>query len=91
MERKEVLDDMTKHLGSPTDSLSPTCFVLQGMGGGGKSQLALKYCEILQRKDSSAHILWIDATSVLTARQSVAMIAQRISPGVDTSDDEANL
>lgn len=91
VERKEVLDDMAKHLDSSRDSSKAPVYVLQGLGGCGKSQLALKYCQKTADETPERHVLWIDANSATTARQSIAKIVKLISPGIAITDDESNL
>ncbi|TVY17760.1 Nephrocystin-3, partial [Lachnellula arida] len=91
VERKQPLEDMKKHLRPPVGSSVPAVCVLQWMGGCGKSQLALKYCHLTRDNDPASHVLWVDATSITSARQSIATIVQIMSPGISAADDEANL
>jgi tetratricopeptide (TPR) repeat protein len=91
VEREEVLDDMKQHFESSENPSKPPVYVLQGLGGCGKSQLALKYCQKTRDEHPAWHVLWIDATSTTTARQSIATIVQIMSPGINTADNDANL
>jgi GTPase SAR1 family protein len=50
---------------------SPRSLALWGRGGSGKSQLALRYCERHQTEYDP--ILWIDAHSPNSARQSFSV------------------
>ena len=49
-----------------------TITVLHGMGGQGKTQLALQYCHLVR---SSRSVYWLDATSSRTLAQSFEMLA----------------
>ena len=58
---------------------SPRVVVVQGMGGQGKSQIALEYCRRKQ-KDSFSAIFWLDASSESSIRRSFAEISEYIKP-----------
>ncbi len=74
------------------DTTMPKLFVLIGMGGCGKSQLALDYCHKSQTSKTYSAMFWIDATSSRSAQQSIATIAEAMSkPAFDIADDEGNL
>ncbi|CAG8983215.1 hypothetical protein HYALB_00004043 [Hymenoscyphus albidus] len=51
--------------------------VLRGMGGQGKSQIALEYCRRAKEEGMNA-IFWIDATSEVTVRTSFQNIAEKL-------------
>ena len=56
--RKEILDKMCQYF--DTDRKSQHVFVLHGLGGSGKSQLAFKFLEdskTVQRYDSAKNII----------------------------------
>lgn len=50
-------------------------FMLHGMGGVGKSQIALRIAEMLKKNGSVKHVFWIDGSSTTTVDQSYANIA----------------
>ena len=67
-------------------------FILEGMGGSGKTQLALWYCQKAKEIGFMA-TLWINASSPSTVIQSYRSILRLISPGDETinNDSEAIL
>ncbi|ROW01599.1 hypothetical protein VSDG_02235 [Cytospora chrysosperma] len=56
-------------------------FHIWGMGGVGKTQIALKFAEECEQQNYQ--IFWIDATDVVTIQQSYRRIAQRLLPDAD--------
>ncbi|TVY57821.1 Calcium-independent phospholipase A2-gamma [Lachnellula suecica] len=94
VERKGPLEEIDINLSSKAKDhcSSPAICVLLGMGGCGKSQLALEFCH--RSKDSGAYtaIFWIDATSPASAIQSFASAARIMSKSVlDVADNETQL
>ena len=73
------------------DEIDPTVVVLIGMGGSGKTQLALKYCrrsKVNQRFDS---IFWVDASNPSSIFRSFANIEELIfNRKVDLADASAS-
>ncbi|KAL2135633.1 hypothetical protein VTI74DRAFT_7583 [Chaetomium olivicolor] len=69
-----------------TEEASPRReFLLYGMGGVGKTEVALKISEMLQRRFK--YIFFIDGSSVVTVLQSYAKIAkQHKLPGVEVDE-----
>jgi tetratricopeptide (TPR) repeat protein len=67
-------------------------FILQGMGGTGKTQLAFRCCEKAKEIGFMA-ALWIDAASPSTIIQSYRSVLHLISPGdeIASNDSEAIL
>lgn len=65
--------------------------VLTGMGGCGKSQLALAYCQAAEESGKYGMIFWIDATSPLSASQSFTSIADTMKCKVDTTNLAVNV
>lgn len=62
------------------------------MGGRGKSQLALEYCQHVEKDLSYRAIFWIDAMSAATIEKSLISVAQKLSkPGFDATDVEGNV
>ncbi|KAE9369693.1 hypothetical protein N431DRAFT_547106 [Stipitochalara longipes BDJ] len=61
---------------------SPHVAVLRGMGGQGKSQIAMEYCH--RKKDESCYdIFWIDATSESSVTSTLISISGLISTATD--------
>jgi tetratricopeptide (TPR) repeat protein len=70
----------------------PTVVVLHGMGGCGKSQLALEYCQQSENDNSYSAIFWVDATSPAIIEQGINDLARQLSkPGFDIVDVEGNI
>jgi len=92
VERKGLLEKIRRELHTGGDASWPMVFVLLGMGGCGKSQLALEYCHQAEHSRTYSAIFWIDATSPNTAQQGFTSAAQAMSkPNFGPSDDEGNL
>jgi len=64
----------------------PRIAVLQGMGGQGKSQVALEYCHRKKNSPYSA-IFWVDATNENTTIGSFQSISERIKSPTDHIPD----
>jgi tetratricopeptide (TPR) repeat protein len=63
-------------------------FVLQGMGGSGKTQLAFRCCQMAQEYNFLA-ALWINASSPSTVIQSYRAISRLISPGNEIGNEDS--
>jgi tetratricopeptide (TPR) repeat protein len=62
------------------------------MGGCGKSQLALEYCQQAEFNRVYSAIFWVDATSPPTIAQGFTAIARAMAKAnLDVADDEGNL
>lgn len=59
---------------------STTIAVIQGMGGQGKTQVALEYCRRARNNGKYAGIFWVDAASEVLLRRSLENIAEVIKP-----------
>lgn len=66
----------------------PHAVAIHGLGGTGKSQLALKYAE--DHKHCYDPVLWIDATSADTVRSSFERCATELKLFVDRSETNAS-
>ncbi|KAL1845172.1 hypothetical protein VTK73DRAFT_993 [Phialemonium thermophilum] len=66
--------------GSSSSSGAPRVAVLVGMGGAGKTQLALRYCREVEAQDSCRTLLWIDASSTRAAVKSFHDVARIVAP-----------
>ena len=84
--RKHLLERIENHLqgGEKSNDRSKTA-VLLGMGGQGKTQLALEYCR-MKRADYS--VFFVDATSEGTAFRSFEYIGSTLSPGSNFPNPE---
>lgn len=61
-------------------SRHPPVAVVLGMGGAGKTQIALRCCEILSQDEAVRSLLWIDASSNYSIAKSFADIAESLIP-----------
>jgi tetratricopeptide (TPR) repeat protein len=92
VERNGPLEQISHDLQALGHPSTPKVFVLLGMGGCGKSQLALEYCQQAEHNGTYSIIFWIDATSPSTAQQSFTTAAQAIlKPEFNAADEEGNL
>jgi tetratricopeptide (TPR) repeat protein len=66
--------------------LAPRIVVLRGLGGQGKTQVALEYCR--RAKNTQVRgIFWVEATSESTLRKSFESIAERVKGPDDILQD----
>lgn len=97
--RQQILSHVADLL-SAADGFTPPTIVLQGMGGQGKTQLALQFC--IQNRDRAGKndpnskryraIFWVDATSEAATRRSFLRIYELIkSPGAVLNDEDAQI
>ena len=61
------------------DHQSSRTVVLLGMGGSGKTQLALEFCRRAEKNLAFMAVVWIDALSPISVEQSFKVIAKQIS------------
>lgn len=64
--------------------------VLRGLGGQGKSQIALEHCRRAAKMEHIRAIFWIDASSDGSVKKSFQTIAAKIRPGQPIPDDATN-
>ena len=77
--------------GEPSRRLSTRVVVLQGMGGQGKSQIALEFCRRKRNNPFSA-IFWVDASSEHSLQGSLQSILERLkSPEAILQSREAQI
>ena len=81
--REDILQKIDEAL---SDGLGLHCAVLQGMGGQGKTQVALEYCH-RKRNESYSAIFWVDATNQDTVEGSFQSISERIKRQTDDLSD----
>jgi hypothetical protein len=64
--------------GTPEEPL--TVVVLLGLGGQGKTQLALEYCQTARAAKRFGVIVWLDASSAHTAQRGFGQLAAKFAP-----------
>ena len=90
--REALLSKIEEIFSNPTPAANSRVVILFGMGGCGKTQLALQYCQKSQAKGLFSSIFWIDASSPTTIAQSFSSIAGIITGNkADPKDLEANI
>lgn len=94
--REDTLEDMKSLLSSTSPEKGRLCeravVVLQGMGGIGKSQIALEY--LYRNSEDYSAVFWVDATNPNTVEESgrgimeslIAHYAQKHQGGLDFAD-----
>ena len=81
--REDILQRLDKAFSAGS---GPRIAVLQGMGGQGKSQIALEYCHRKKNTIYSA-IFWVDATTVDSTKGSFWAISEEIKRPADVLHD----
>jgi Cdc6-like AAA superfamily ATPase len=82
--RKNVLERIETVFSSRSER-GPHIVVLRGLGGQGKTQIALEYC---RRVKSIQRVFWVDASSESTVKESFQTIARKIkTPDEAVSND----
>ncbi|THX83485.1 FabD/lysophospholipase-like protein [Aureobasidium pullulans] len=79
--REEILkriDDAFQRSADATTTSKPPVFVLQAMGGQGKSQIALEYCR--RSRSRFQAIFWLDANLEASIQDGFERIAKRFDP-----------
>ncbi|KAF8544997.1 P-loop containing nucleoside triphosphate hydrolase protein, partial [Trichophaea hybrida] len=75
--REDILGRLSRRFFAPHGELSRRIFVLYGLGGSGKTQICLKFCERFKaRYVTFWGVFWIDATSNETTEESFKEIAR---------------
>ena len=82
--RKQAFTAIKEALDPERSNGSLKAFALYGMGGAGKTQIALQYAN--SSRDTYSAILWVSAESTISMGQSFRGIAQGL--GIVKSDDE---
>jgi predicted ATP-dependent serine protease len=75
--RAKQLEDMNKLLENRTGTSRRQILVLQGLGGIGKTQLAIEYA--VQNQQTYTAVLWANGKTVSALRLSLAQMAEQIS------------
>ena len=73
-----------------TSNSAPRIIVVRGLGGQGKTQVALEYCHRARKKGIKA-IFWVDATSERSVKTSLETISESIKSPAQTLQDEARV
>ncbi|KAJ8063067.1 hypothetical protein OCU04_008309 [Sclerotinia nivalis] len=82
--REDILERIEKGLSSESES---RVVVLRGLGGQGKTQIALEYCH-RARKNNIRSIFWVDATSANTTKKDFDAIWGHIKSPADAAQDD---
>jgi hypothetical protein len=77
--REDCLERLKRSVLDPIDS-STRIIVIRGMGGQGKTQIALEFCHRGLKESLFSACVWVDATSESTARKSLEAIFELIRP-----------
>ena len=73
------------------NSTSQEPLVLLGMGGSGKTQLALEFCRQAEENLGFMAVIWINASSPISVMQSYKVIAKKISKSQQDDADSESL
>ncbi|MGW4651141.1 FxSxx-COOH system tetratricopeptide repeat protein [Kitasatospora sp. NPDC004289] len=87
--RAELLAELHLRLGASTTAVVTAPQTLQGLGGVGKTQLALEYAH--RYRDRYDLVWWIDAEQAALIPAALARLAQRIGLPVDADADPVGL
>ncbi|KAI9858058.1 MAG: hypothetical protein M1813_007870 [Trichoglossum hirsutum] len=87
VERVELLREIEMAFANITGNTFPKIVVLVGMGGQGKTQLALEYCRVARKSGKFQAIFWIDASSSNSVSRGFETIAEKISSAGRVFDD----
>ena len=82
--RNDLLKELDIRLLSNPEA---TNVVLLGMGGSGKTQLALECCRRAEADSSFTAVIWLDALSPVTVAQSYNNIALKMTSGDQSTTD----
>ncbi|KAI9737602.1 MAG: hypothetical protein M1818_005606 [Claussenomyces sp. TS43310] len=77
--RDEIMRSIHDGFSTARDGVAAKVVVLLGLGGCGKSQLALQFCNECENVNNFNSIFWIDASSPDTLGPSFSSIAQQLS------------
>jgi NB-ARC domain len=82
--RDQALQEVRSHLEGAGHNTDLKAFALHGMGGVGKTQIALQYAD--KRRSNYDVVLWVAADNVISVGQSMRDIAQSL--GLINTDNE---
>lgn len=86
--REEEVEQMRVSLTPDQQTPDRKVLVLGGMGGIGKTQLAISYAKKYRRDYTS--VFWLNATSETTLKSSLRLVARRIAPGSANNTSDAD-
>lgn len=91
--RQDVLEKLSDCLENTTvHSTRRKAAILTGMGGQGKTQIALEYCQRAQLSKTYGIIVWIDASTEITLIRTFSNIVDKLpTPGLSFLDDNARV
>ncbi|OBT54871.1 hypothetical protein VE04_04686 [Pseudogymnoascus sp. 24MN13] len=90
--RKDFVETIQNHFQIRQNKSAPTIAVLYGMGGCGKTQVALEYCRQGQNRKWFSAIFWFDASTPASMAQSFSNAADKLSkPNFDAADVKGNI
>ncbi|KAI1417044.1 hypothetical protein F5Y13DRAFT_103576 [Hypoxylon sp. FL1857] len=91
VDRPGVLTEINR-LFDDQPTLSPRIVILQGMGGQGKTQLALRYCANARLQKQFNCILWIDAATRASTVRGLEDASEELNHNnLDLSDADARI
>ncbi|KFY16426.1 hypothetical protein V492_01335 [Pseudogymnoascus sp. VKM F-4246] len=79
--REKLLRAIEEGFSTETADSRPNVVTVIGMGGQGKSQLALEFCRKTSTERRFEVILWVDATNLKTLHRSFDAITEQITAG----------
>ncbi|CAM6086197.1 unnamed protein product [Calypogeia fissa] len=79
VERIDLLESVKSAVQQRREQQQRQVVVLLGMGGQGKSQLAMEYCRTARLLKEFRAVFWIDASSIKSAHRSFERIALKIA------------
>ena len=95
VERKKLSSRLEKLFSNGSNGSTPCLrtVVLLGMGGAGKTQVALRFCRQMKQNGRFRGIFWLDASSRNALESSMLAICKRLLPGrlVDNPRDGVSL
>ncbi|KAI0011560.1 P-loop containing nucleoside triphosphate hydrolase protein [Xylariaceae sp. FL0662B] len=90
VDRPEMLAQIDRRL--EEDTRAPKTVVLQGMGGQGKTQLALRYCNRARSRRCYDYIFWVDASTKASTTQDLKEIYEELGGNdQDKLDSDAQI
>jgi hypothetical protein len=89
--RHAILARLEELFDTSAPSSRTTVTVLLGMGGAGKTQLALEWCRRMKESGNFRAILWLDASSRQALYRAMEITAKLLSSGRQFDDAQASV
>ena len=86
--RRALLDELDKNL---LHNSQGRCVVMIGMGGIGKTQLALEFCLRAEEARKFMTIIWINASTPVSVMQGYSIAAKKLSRGDHNSNEDEEI